>query len=358
MDNVLFVDRDGCIVEEPWDEQLDRLDKFRLLPGVIPALLRFVGAGYKLVMVTNQDGLGTASFPKPDFDLCHDFLLALLRSQGITFSEVLICPHKPEDTCGCRKPRTGLLVNYLASNDWNRSQSAMIGDRDSDMELAKNIGVRGLRVGVEITGPEIFSWQAVAHELLDQPRRAKVVRKTSETNISIECDLDSCAPVKIHTGIGFFDHMLESFAKHSGIALQISCDGDLHIDDHHSVEDIGIALGQALKVGLADKRGIQRFGFLLPMDESCCQVALDLGGRPYLVFEGVFHTPAVGGLSTSMVPHFFRSFAEALGANLHIKVSGENDHHMVEACFKALARSLKDAIKVVGGDIPSAKGVL
>ena len=357
MEKILFVDRDGCLIEEPQDEQVDRLDKVKFMPEVIPALNRFLASGYSLVMVTNQDGLGTDSFPEKDFTICQNFMLEVLESQGITFKDILVCPHFPNDGCNCRKPLTGLLSEYLASDTWSRQASAMVGDRESDMNLAKNLGVRGLLVSTKPT-KDSYSWAQLTSEMLDQPRRASISRKTKETDIKVSINLDSQDSIKIKSGVGFFDHMLESFAKHAGVSLEVECQGDLHIDDHHSVEDVGLALGQVLKQALGDKRGIERFGFLLPMDEASCQVALDLSGRPYVVFQGEFSTEKVGELSTAMVPHFFRSLGETLGANLHIEVKGDNDHHKVESAFKGVARALRQAIQVTGNSIPSAKGVL
>ncbi|MGB5345932.1 MAG: bifunctional histidinol-phosphatase/imidazoleglycerol-phosphate dehydratase HisB [Woeseia sp.] len=353
---LLFIDRDGTLVEEPADQQVDKLAKVRLLPDVIPALRRLATAGYRFVMVSNQDGLGTASFPQADFDACQEHILALFASQGVTFDEILICPHKPEDHCGCRKPRTGLLTRLLANTDLDRQRSAVIGDRDTDIELANNIGIRAFRV--DPTGDWSQSWPGIASALIDVERLADVRRDTRETRIRAIVNLDVEQPVLINSGIGFLDHMLEQIARHGGFSLQLDCRGDLHIDEHHTVEDIALTLGQALRQALGDKRGISRFGFLLPMDETEAQVSLDLSGRPYFVFNGSFARSEVGGLATELVPHFFRSLAEALGAALHISVHGENAHHMVEACFKGLGRVLRQACRVESDSLPSTKGVL
>ena len=353
---LLFIDRDGTLVEEPADQQVDKLAKVRLLPDVIPALRRLATAGYRFVMVSNQDGLGTASFPQADFDACQEHILALFASQGVTFDEILICPHKPEEHCGCRKPRTGLLTRLLACTDLDRQRSAVIGDRDTDIELANNIGIRAFRV--DPTGDWSQSWPGIASALIDVERLADVRRDTRETRIRAIVNLDVEQPVLINSGIGFLDHMLEQIARHGGFSLQLDCRGDLHIDEHHTVEDIALTLGQALRQALGDKRGISRFGFLLPMDETEAQVSLDLSGRPYFVFNGSFARSEVGGLATELVPHFFRSLAEALGAALHISVHGENAHHMVEACFKGLGRVLRQACRVESDSLPSTKGVL
>lgn len=350
---ILFVDRDGCLIEEPADEQIDSYEKLALLPGVIAALQRFVAAGYELVMVTNQDGLGTRSFPEPDFTGPHELLMRLLASQGIRFREVLIdrsFPHEGKDT---RKPGIGMMRGYLADDGWMRAASAMAGDRESDLQFAANIGVRGFRVG-----PQGVSWSELAHQLLDAPRTASVVRNTKETRIAVSVNLDQPAEPKIHTGLGFFDHMLEQIGKHGGFALELRCDGDTHIDEHHTIEDSALALGQALKQALGDKRGIGRYGFTLPMDEAQASAALDLSGRPYFVFEGNFPRERVGEVPTELVPHFFHSLCETLGANLHLSVRGDNAHHMVEACFKVVARTLRQAIRREGSELPSTKGTL
>jgi imidazoleglycerol-phosphate dehydratase/histidinol-phosphatase len=350
---ILFLDRDGCLIEEPADEQIDSYEKLALLPGVVAALQRFVAAGYQLVMVTNQDGLGTASFPEADFIGPQELLLRLLASQGIGFQEILIDRSFPCQHLDTRKPGIGMVRHYLADDGWSRSHSAMVGDRETDLQFASNLGVRGVRVG-----PQGVQWDAVAHQLLDAPRTATVARHTRETRISVSVDLDRVADAKIHTGLGFFDHMLEQIGKHGGFALELRCDGDTHIDEHHTMEDSALALGQALKQALGDKRGIGRYGFTLPMDESQASAALDLSGRPYFVFEGRFPRERVGDVPTELVPHFFHSVCETLGANLHLTVQGENAHHMVEACFKVFARTLRQAIRREGSELPSTKGTL
>jgi len=350
---VLFVDRDGTIIEEPADEQVDSLQKLRLLPEVIPALLELQKAGYLLVLVSNQDRLGTPSFPEASFREPQDFLRTLLASQGIRFAAEFFCPHGPADGCGCRKPATGLLTDFLAAHAIDTEHSWVIGDRDSDMQLAQNLGIRGLRVGADGA-----NWTAVVQQLCRSDRAARVQRQTRETRIDVWVALDRTAPVRISTGIGFFDHMLEQVARHGGFALELECEGDLEVDEHHTVEDCALALGQALREALGDKRGIARYGFLLPMDESQAQVAIDLSGRPYAVFEGRFGRESVGGLPTELVPHFFRSLADSLGAAVHVQVRGENTHHMIEACFKGVGRALRQAIRIEGSELPSSKGVL
>ncbi|MBT8078933.1 MAG: bifunctional histidinol-phosphatase/imidazoleglycerol-phosphate dehydratase HisB [Gammaproteobacteria bacterium] len=352
---VLFLDRDGTVIHEPDDFQVDALEKVQLLPDVIPSLLQLRDAGFRLVMVTNQDGLGTPSFPQDQFDACQEFLLRLLGSQGIEFDEIFVCPHLPSDHCGCRKPRTGLLTRYLAAHDIDIGRSAVIGDRQADMDLADNIGVQGLRLG----GGTGQGWTDVTRTLLAAQRVASCERSTRETRIRVDVNLDCPDPVAISTGIGFFDHMLEQIARHGNFSLQVACSGDLHVDEHHSIEDSAICIGSAMRDALGNKSGIGRYGFLLPMDESEAQVSLDLSGRSTFVFNGEFSREAVGGMPTELVPHFFQSFADALGAALHIKVHGHNAHHMIEACFKAVGRALAAAIAQTKGlTVPSTKGVL
>ena len=353
---VLFIDRDGTLVLEPEDQQVDRLDKVRFVPGVFAALQALKEAGYRLVMDTNQDGRGTASFPEELFAVPQAFIIEAFASQGLTFDAVFICPHKPHEGCHCRKPLTGLLDPWLAHNPIDRSRSAVIGDRDSDLELAKNLGVDGLRL-LPDGGPE-HTWPAIVRCLTGRHRTARITRKTRETEIVVAVDLDSEGPQILQTGIGFFDHMLEQVGKHGGFQLELSCRGDLAVDEHHTVEDCALALGQALRQALGDKRGIGRHGFLLAMDEAEAQVAIDLSGRPYFVWEGQFSRDNVGGLPTELVPHFFRSLAETLGAAIHITVRGENAHHMVEAAFKGVGRALRNALRREGNDLPSSKGAL
>jgi imidazoleglycerol-phosphate dehydratase / histidinol-phosphatase len=351
---ILFVDRDGTLIEEPADEQVDSLDKIRWMPDVFAALQRLSAAGYRLVMVTNQDGLGTPSFPRENFELAQNFVIDTLASQGLAFDAVCICPHKPAAGCSCRKPQLGLVQDYLDSTPVDFTTSVMIGDRQTDMDFAQNLGVRGLRV-LKAGSPQ-ETWPEIVRELLS--RRASYERSTRETSIWIAIDLDAEAPIHISTGHAFFDHMLEQLAKHGGFSLQLTCKGDLQVDEHHTVEDCALALGTAIRQALGDKRGIGRYGFLLPMDEARVQVAIDLSGRPYAVFEGKFLRTEVGGLATELVPHFFRSLAETLGAALHVSVTGENTHHMVEACFKGVGRALRQALRREGSELPSTKGVL
>jgi imidazoleglycerol-phosphate dehydratase/histidinol-phosphatase len=353
---ILFLDRDGTLNEEVADEQIDSLAKIRLMPGVIPALLDLKRAGFAFVMVTNQDGLGTASFPRESFDLAHRFILDLFSSQGIEFEAVFLCPHFKRDDCLCRKPKLGMVEEFLGANEIDKAHSFMIGDRDTDLEFAANLGVQGMRIALGGRAQE--TWPAIAARIVGNARRARLHRKTKETDISVEVDLSREGPIEIATGLGFFDHMLEQIAKHGGFALNLKCRGDLQIDEHHTVEDCALTLGAALREALGDKRGIARYGFLLAMDEAEAQVALDLSGRPYFVWQGTFNRERIGELPTELVPHFFRSLAEALGAALHITVRGDNSHHMIESCFKGVGRSLRQAIRLEGAEIPSSKGSL
>ena len=349
---ILFIDRDGTLIEEPHDYQVDALGKVRLVPGVMPALARLRDAGFRFVLVSNQDGLGTDSFPTDDFEAPHAFVRGLFASQGIDFEQEFICPHFEEDGCDCRKPRTGLLTRFLAATPIDLERSAVIGDRPTDVELARNIGIAGLQLGPD------GDWEAIARRLLGRARRARVERGTNETRVSVAVDLDADGPVSAQTGIGFYDHMLEQVGKHAGIGLEVRCEGDLEVDQHHTVEDVALTLGQALREALGPKRGIGRYGFVLPMDETQARVAVDLGGRPFAVFEGELPGPKVGELDAEMIPHFYRSLADSLRAAVHVHVTGDNTHHMVESTFKGLGRCLRQAVAVEGGDIPSTKGAL
>lgn len=349
---VAFLDRDGTLIAEPEDFQVDDLAKVRLLPGVIPALIRLRDAGFRLVLVSNQDGLGTDSFPAQDFQAVHDFVLDLFSSQGVEFDEEFICPHFEAENCDCRKPRTGLLTRYLAANSIDLERSCVVGDRETDLVLARNIGVRGFLLDGQRT------WPQIAAEVLDGVRRAHASRATRETRVDVTVDLNADGPVKAETGIGFYDHMLEQIGRHAGIGLEVVCQGDLEVDEHHTVEDVALTLGEALRQALGSKHGIGRYGFVLPMDEAQARVAVDLSGRPYAVFEGELGRDSVGGLPTELVPHFFRSLSDSLGAAIHVSISGENTHHMVEAAFKGLGRALRQAVALDGAGIPSTKGVL
>ena len=350
---ILFIDRDGCLIEEPADEQVDSFAKFRLMPGVIPALLRLKSAGFRFIMVSNQDGLGTDSFPQDQFEGPHNLLLQILSSQGIEFDAIHIDPSLPQDHSPNRKPGVGMLLDYLRDPGLDRTHSAVIGDRESDLQLAANMGLKGYRIGADG-----LDWPTIASSLLDTPRTGQVERRTNETGIRVAVNLDAPKPIKIHTGIGFFDHMLEQIAAHGGFSLALDCQGDLHVDEHHTVEDCALALGSALDQALSDRVGVGRYGFVLPMDESLAKVTVDLSGRPAFVLHGEFPRESVGGLHTEMVSHFFASLAQTLRCALHIDLSGENTHHMVEACFKGVGRALRPALATGNSGMPSTKGVL
>ena len=354
---ILFVDRDGTLIEEPEDFQIDAYHKLRFVRDVIPAMLKLRDAGFEFVIVTNQDGLGGEAYPRAAFDGPNDLMLQVFESQGIVFREVLVDCSWPADNAPTRKPGLGLVQHYLRDRGIDLDRSAMVGDRETDIQFARNLGIRGFQLRTQQFGGE-WDWTGIAHELADAPRRAQVQRNTRETRISVELDLDRATEAEVSTGLPFFDHMLDQIGKHGGIALKVRAEGDLHIDEHHTIEDTGIALGQALKQALGDKRGIARYGFTLPMDETLASAALDFGGRPYLVFDGSFKRERVGDMPTELVEHFFRSVCDAAALNLNLRVEGENDHHKVEALFKAFARALRMAVRREGADLPSTKGVL
>jgi imidazoleglycerol-phosphate dehydratase/histidinol-phosphatase len=351
---IVFIDRDGVLLEEPADEQVDSFAKFRLVRDCIPALRQLRAAGFELVMVSNQDGLGTGSFPMADFEGPQNLLLQVLASQGIEFREVLIDPHRPEDGHPNRKPGVGMVLHYLRDRGIDLAGSAMVGDRETDMEFARALGVRGFRFGTQ------WDWPGIARALLESPRVARVERRTRETTVRIDVDLDRGESPKVATGLGFFDHMLEQLGKHGGFGLRLQVDGDLRVDEHHTVEDAGLALGQALREAVGDKRGLGRYGFELPMDEARAGAWLDFSGRPLFRFDGSFPREYVGELPTELVPHFFRSLCEGAGINLHLAVQGENAHHMVEACYKATGRALRQALarSALENEVPSTKGAL
>ena len=343
---IAFIDRDGTLIFEPPDtQQIDSLEKLRILPGVIEGLKSLIKQDYRLVMVTNQDGLGTPAFPEDAFHVPQQRLIELLKQEGITFYQVLVCPHRPEDDCPCRKPKPG-LVRKLIDDGQIDAGSIMIGDRETDQVFAAGIGVTFFSMKTN----EVF------------PRVAMVKRVSTETNVVAGVNLCGKGKYQVETGLNFLNHMLEQFSKHSLIDLTLSAKGDLRIDEHHTVEDIALVLGEALRNALAEKKGIQRYGFLLPMDDTLAEVAIDLGGRPYLVFNAEFKREMVGDLPTELVKHFFRSLADAMKANIHINVRySENDHHKIEAIFKAFAKAMKMACEKDSRRIdilPSTKDLL
>ena len=426
MKKYLFIDRDGTLIKEPHDYQVDDLSKVVFEKNVIPALLKLKEAGYTFVMVSNQDGLGTESFPLKTFTPSHELVLNTLASQGIDFEQVLICPHKPEDKCNCRKPNIGMVLPYLTDTSWDRENSYFIGDRDTDVQMGLNMGIKSLKLNAPkekcvfcakdnsnkpltydefkklseksstfkldnfvvttlnsnnlvnddncpaLNDSTILDWDSIARMLCQRQRVATVERNTKETKIKVSVNLDKSGCSHFDTGMGFFDHMLDQIATHAGISLDVRVKGDLFVDEHHSIEDTGIALGEALVKALGDKRGIKRFGFVLPMDEVYAKifsesldddgvtVALDISGRPYFKydFEKTLTKDTVGTMPTQMVSHFFGSLSTAMGLTLHMYVSDGNCHHQVEALFKAFGRALRIALSRSGNDLPSSKGKL
>jgi imidazoleglycerol-phosphate dehydratase / histidinol-phosphatase len=362
MKKVLFIDRDGTIVAETEDEQIDSFEKMTFLPGVITCLSKIVKeTDFELVMVTNQDGLGTKSFPEVTFWPVQNKILEILGGEGVSFAEIFIDKTTPEQKAPTRKPGTGMLVKYLAGGI-DLQSSYVIGDRMTDVELARNLGCKAIFIGNENVPEAAFmttSWNEIYKYLKRIPRTAKVNRKTSETDITVWLNLDGSGNSTIKTGIGFFDHMLEQISRHGNLDLNIQVNGDLHIDEHHTVEDVAIALGDAVLKALGGKKGIERYSFVLPMDDCLAQVALDLGGRPWLVWDVRFLREKVGELPTELFFHFFKSFSDYAKCNLNITASGENEHHKIEAIFKAFAKAIKLAVTQTDNfNLPSTKGSL
>jgi imidazoleglycerol-phosphate dehydratase / histidinol-phosphatase len=362
MKKVLFIDRDGTIISEPADEQVDSLEKFSFIPGVITALSLIVEeTDYELVMVTNQDGLGTEVFPEETFWPAHNKMLEILRGEGVSFSEVFIDKTYPYENAPTRKPGTAMLVKYLAQGI-DLSSSFVIGDRTTDIELAKNLGCKAVFFSDKSSADADLitkDWNEIYRYLKAIPRKARVERKTKETAILVDLNLDGGGKSNIWTGIGFFDHMLEQIAKHGNIDLTIQAKGDLKVDEHHTIEDVAICLGEGIIKALGSKKGIERYSFVLPMDDCLAQVALDLGGRPWLKWEVEFRNNKIGELPSEMLFHFFKSFSDSAKCNINIKAEGENDHHKAEAIFKALAKALKQAVAQTGNfELPSTKGAL
>ena len=352
MKKAIFIDRDGTLLREPADEQIDALDKVEFVPGAISGLRALAGLGYELVMASNQDGLGTPAFPEETFWPAQNLLLRTLEGEGVVFDDILIDPSMPEEHSPRRKPGTGMFGKYL-DGSYDLAASWVIGDRQTDRQLAENLGARALLVGE-------LSWAQIVETIRASDRSAVVARKTAETDIRVRVDLDGRGPSGVDTGLKFFDHMLSQLIHHGGIALEISCKGDLEVDEHHTVEDVGIALGEALRQALGDKRGIDRYGFALPMDESRALVLLDFGGRSELVWDVQFTREYVGDMPTEMFRHFFKSLSDAMHANLYVQARGENNHHLAEGVFKAFARTLRQAVRrnVFSYELPSSKGLL
>ena len=375
MKKILFIDRDGTLVLEPGDEQIDSLEKLEFYPEVFTYLGKISKElDYELVMVTNQDGLGTKSFPEEFFWPAHNKLLNSLKNEGVTFSEIFIDRSFPNDNASTRKPRTGMLTNYLDNSEYNLSESYVIGDRISDMELAKNLNTKGILINIDniklkeetkndfddVISLKTNSWSEIYSHLKLKDRVVKKKRKTNETDIVMNLNLDGKGKSKIDTGISFFDHMLDQLARHGGIDLDLKINGDLDVDEHHTIEDAGITLGEAFHDALGEKIGIERYGFCLPMDDCLAQVSIDFGGRSWLVWEAEFKREMIGKMPTEMFMHFFKSFCDGAKANLNIKAEGKNEHHKIEAIFKAFARTIKQAIKRDPEKmiLPSTKGNL
>ena len=377
---VLFIDRDGTLIKEaPPTYQLDDFSKLEFYPGMFYYMRKIATElDYELVMVTNQDGLGTASFPEESFWPVQNFVMANLANEAIHFSEVFIDKSFPADNAPTRKPATGMLTRYLNNPDYDVLNSFVIGDRITDMQLAKNLNCKGIWLNTDATlgaseikdtiddlkketiMVETPSWETIYNYLKLPPRKITHQRNTNETKITIEINLDGSGKSAIDTGLSFFDHMLDQLARHGNIDLTIECKGDLHIDEHHSIEDTGIALGEAIAMALGNKRGIERYGFLLPMDDCLAQVAIDFGGRNWIVWEAEFKREKIGEMPTEMFFHFFKSFSDAAKCNLNIKAEGENEHHKIESIFKAFAKAIKMAVKrdINNNALPTTKGVL
>jgi imidazoleglycerol-phosphate dehydratase / histidinol-phosphatase len=362
MKKVLFIDRDGTIIEEPADEQVDSVEEFRFLPGVITALSKIAKeTDYELVMVTNQDGLGTTAFPEETFWPSHNKMLQILKGEGVEFAEIFIDRTFPEDNAPTRKPGTAMLTRYL-SQGIDLQTSYVIGDRITDLQLAENLGCNAIYIKDEPHPLSSFNstdWNDIYKYLKSIPRKARIQRKTKETSIELEINLDGSGKGSISTGLGFFDHMLEQVQKHGGIDLTIKAAGDLNVDQHHTIEDVAIALGEGVFSALGSKKGTERYGFLLPMDDSLARIAIDFGGRPWLIWNVKFAREMVGKIPSEMFFHFFKSFSDSSKCNLNIKADGDNDHHKIEAIFKAFAKSLRMAVeKTDNFNLPSTKGTL
>lgn len=352
---ILFIDRDGTILREPEDEQIDSYDKFEFLPGVITALSFLARhTDYKLVLVSNQDGLGTDSYPEADFWPTHNLMLDILRGEGVVFYAQHIDRSFPHENLPTRKPGTAMLTSYMNNPEVDMEHSYVIGDRQTDAQLAENLGCRSLIIG------EGMDWKRISEILFAGDRKASVSRKTHETDIQVTIGLDGSGKSNINTGLGFFDHMLEQISRHGNIDLDITCRGDLHVDEHHTIEDTALALGECFALALGDKRGIERYGYSLPMDDCLCQVSLDFGGRPWLVWDAEFKREKVGEMPTEMFLHFFKSLSDGARMNLNIKAEGTNEHHKIEGIFKAFARAVKMAVKrdIEHFELPSSKGML
>ncbi|CAL4318662.1 bifunctional histidinol-phosphatase/imidazoleglycerol-phosphate dehydratase HisB [Buchnera aphidicola] len=353
-EKILFVDRDGTLIHEPTDNfQIDSINKLTFEPFVILILRKLIKLNFKLVLVSNQDDLYTKKFPYESFFVPHKCMIDTFESQGIYFQNILICPHNINDGCNCRKPYVELVMPWLKNNILDKDHSYVIGDRETDLELANRMGIHGI-----LYNQKSMNWRNIYDIISKNDRYAKIIRNTKETKITLELWLNKSGISKIDTGIYFFDHMLEQICIHGNIVMNLTVLGDLDIDDHHTIEDIGIVLGNALLKCLGSKIGIERFGFYVPMDESCAYCLLDISGRPYLKFQSTFYYQYVGNFSTNMVEHFFRSLSYSMNSTIHIFSTGKNDHHQIESIFKAFGRSLKKAVNVTGNVLPTSKGIL
>jgi imidazoleglycerol-phosphate dehydratase/histidinol-phosphatase len=362
MKKVLFIDRDGTILKEPVDEQIDSLEKLEFIPGVISALSAIVReTDFELVMVTNQDGLGTPAFPENEFLAPHNKMLSILEGEGVKFAAQFIDRSFEKENSPYRKPGTAMLTQYLAQGI-DLSSSYVIGDRFSDIELARNLGCRSIYISSEKNDEATLctrDWDEIRRFLKKIPRRAVVTRKTSETMIETEVTLDGTGRSSITTGIGFLDHMLDQMARHGSIDISLKATGDLGVDEHHLVEDVAIVVGEAFNIALGSKKGIGRYGFTLPMDDSLAQVTLDFGGRPWLTWDVVYRSERVGNIPSEMFPHFFRSFSDSAKCNIHVHAAGDNEHHKTEAIFKAFGRAVRMAVAATdNGILPTTKGQL
>lgn len=362
----IFIDRDGTIIKEPADEQIDSLEKLEFVPGAISALRSLAGKGYELVMVSNQDGLGTPSFPEETFYPAHNKMLSTLAGEGIVFDNQLIDRSFPEEQLPTRKPATGMLTEYM-TGDYDLPSSFVIGDRLTDIQLAKNLGAKGILLSSEFPSQyadtcvlATTDWHEIATHILSSGRRATVTRNSSETKIKVSVDLSGLGKSEIDTGLKFFDHMLQQIPHHSGISLTVKCEGDLEVDEHHTMEDVAIVLGEALSKALGNKRGIERYGFVLPMDESRALCLIDLGGRIDFQWDVNFTREYVGDTPTEMFKHFFHSLCCSMKCNLHIVAKGENNHHLIEGVFKAFSRALRHAVSrnPFSYELPSSKGII
>lgn len=351
---ILFIDRDGTIIDEPKITfRIDSLKKLSFEPDVIPSLLKLKKLGYKFIMISNQDGLGTEIFPKKSFDLPHKFMLETLSSQGIIFEEILICPHTLEENCLCRKPKTKLVKKWLKKDILDKSRSYVIGDRITDIYLAKKMGIHGLKYN-----RKNLNWKKISKIIIKKNRYALIKRKSKETIVKIQVWLDCEGKNKINTGIKFFDHMLEQICIHGNFLSIIKVIGDLYIDDHHTVEDTAISFGKAILKALDSKIGINRFGCVIPMDESIAKCILDISNRPYFSYKANFKYQKVGDLSSEMIEHFFRSLSYSMSISLHLETTGKNDHHIAESLFKAFGYAIRQAILINRNTLPSSKGIL